>query len=256
MQTRTSVAALRFKAHVRAMAQRQLSMSTPRRRLQQREEAPSSVFATGCAAIDSILRDKVLPPAQDTTYTGPFTQFPSATPPEGQGCVWQTVTTGAEAAQIMEQSHPRVKFIEAVTASGNFATLDDPPIRSPPRGFTPAPGTIALFKGNGLRMDMTPLTNAEVPWPPKYNNTAQRSVRVMWDWHIAIPDNSPVRPGSLAFQFTTNWTMAAAKCPVSTSPLSCTTTAACAHSQSPPIPVVSCLASRCMRCMHSDASAA
>ena len=42
------------------------------RRLQQ--APPSAVYATGCKAIDSILRDDVLPAAQDQAYLGPFTQ--------------------------------------------------------------------------------------------------------------------------------------------------------------------------------------
>jgi hypothetical protein len=171
------------------------------------QAAPSSVFATGCAPIDSILRDHLPPPSKDTSYTGPFTQYPAATPPNGPGCLWQVVTTGEEMSRIVSEPTPRVKFLEAVTASGNFPTPADPPLRIPPEGLTPARGTIAFLKGNGLRMDMTKISDAEQPFPADYNNTALRSVRVMWDWHIAIPDAAPLRPASLAFTFKVNYTM-------------------------------------------------
>ena len=177
-----------------------------------RQAAPSELFATGCAEIDSILRDKVVPEGQDTKhYLGPFSQYPPQEPPNGTNCAWQIVTSGEEAYALFRAPTPRVKFIEATTVGGNFPDRDTPPIRAPPEGLTPAAGTIVFFKGNGLTLDMTQLDAAKQPYPPPFNDTAERTVRVMWDWHIVVGASAPLRPASLAFTYTTNLTQTSCK---------------------------------------------
>ena len=172
------------------------------RRLQQ--AAPSELFASSCAAINFILRNESVPPAQDQHYLGPFTQYPPTHPPAD--CPWQMVTSGEEASRIMAQPTPRVKFIEALSNLGNLPTAQDPPMRAPAQGLTPAPGTIVFFQGNGMALDMLGVTADEQPWPATFNDTANRSVRVMWGWHQISGASVPIRPASLAFTYLTNFT--------------------------------------------------
>jgi hypothetical protein len=167
---------------------------------------PSKVFHSGCKALDSILRDDWLPYAQDPSHLGPFTQYPPTTAPVGPDCPWQVVNSGEELSAIMAQPEPRVKLLAGTTPSGNYQSERAPPMRVPPQGIQPAPGTIAFLKGNGVLLDMTQIDNDLVPFPPLFNNTEDVSVRVMWDWHMVTPNNTVLRLASLAFSFNVNYT--------------------------------------------------